>query len=311
MDRVLTAGVLLCVPFLSVMVYAQKPLPRCPNTTYVGILDDAREEMLNWKPGVAHRRLIRPAFEKSCSGWQGITSASALPDMTWTVALDGKDIGKVKSQTETTGDEPGRSVSRYLTLVQTIVTPVDAIPSVGAPSEKYAPLADGPTKGRRPLVVVSAPNFSDPDGWRHIFQPPNQIAALVRETFRRDFLHAVRCKEEKVVERNWKFPDSLLSLPVVYASNKKSFLIEASLDAGDCGFIDDPDDPLSNPWFFVSSDGRVRRIGSFMSLLDAGDYDNDGRSELIFMVNQPEDTEGFVLFDAALHKQGSMLWTYH
>jgi hypothetical protein len=48
-----------------------------------------------------------------------------------------------------------------------------------------------------------------------------------------------------------------------------------------------------------------------MSLLDAGDYDNGGRSEVIFMVNEPEDTDGFVLYDAKLRKKGSLLWSYH
>jgi hypothetical protein len=48
-----------------------------------------------------------------------------------------------------------------------------------------------------------------------------------------------------------------------------------------------------------------------MSLLDAGDYDDDGRSELIFFLSQPEQTDGFILFDADLRKQASLLWTYH
>jgi hypothetical protein len=81
--------------------------------------------------------------------------------------------------------------------------------------------------------------------------------------------------------------------------------------AGDCGYVDDPNGPLASPRFFVTSHGEARRIGAFMSLLDAGDYDDDGRSEVIFMIEQPEDTEGFVLFDADMHKRASLLWTYH
>jgi hypothetical protein len=83
------------------------------------------------------------------------------------------------------------------------------------------------------------------------------------------------------------------------------------LNAGECGYVDDPNNADSSPWFFVSADGHARRIGSFMSLLDAGDYDNEGRSEVIFILEQPEDTEGFVLFDADMHKAASLLWTYH
>ena len=48
-----------------------------------------------------------------------------------------------------------------------------------------------------------------------------------------------------------------------------------------------------------------------MSLLDSGDYDNNGRSELIFLLNEPEDTDGFILFDADLRKQADLFWTYH
>ena len=110
------------------------------------------------------------------------------------------------------------------------------------------------------------------------------------------------------MERDWKFPDVSLQLPVAYASRKHSFLVEARLNAGECGYVDDPNDPLAEPWFFVSTEGSVRRIGGFMSLLDAGDYDNDGRSELVFFLSKPENTDGFVLLDARLQKQVSLTW---
>jgi hypothetical protein len=158
---------------------------------------------------------------------------------------------------------------------------------------------------------VSKPNFSDPDGWRRIASPPDEITNLLRDSFRRDFPHVVRCKDEKVVQRSWQFPDSVLSFPVAYASNRGSFLVKSSLDAGHCGYVDDPNDPLSEPWFFVDADSKVKRIGSFLYLLDAGDYDNDGRSEVIFGLNQPEDTDGFILYDADLNKCAEIVWTYH
>ncbi|MGA3080593.1 MAG: hypothetical protein ABSD44_04335 [Terracidiphilus sp.] len=320
MNLTFTATVSICVLFLSTALSAQTSPTKCTSKIYVGILEDAREEMVNWKPGVAQQRLIRPAFEKDCKGWHDVTSSTIPPDLTWTVAFDGRNIGKVRGQAvpidnnaldqDSTDPNEDRSIG-YLTFVQTIVSPAATIPSIGSPSELYGPMGIGPTEGRRPLVVVSAPNVSDPDGWKPIPKPSDKIAALVRSAFRREFPHVDRCKEEEVVQKDWKFPDSRLAFPAVYASNKNTFLVETSLNAGDCGYVDDPNDPLSNPWFFVSVNGHIRRIGSFISLLDAGDYDNDGKSELIFMVNEPEDFDGFALYDANLRKQGSLIWSYH
>ena len=278
---------------------------------YVGILDDAREELVNWEPGVARQRLIRPVFEKVGSAWRRVDYSSIPHRMTWTVAFDGRNLGQVKSQAEPEAATPDRSEG-FLTLAQKLTTPSAAAPAVGEPSSAFAGvLAYGPGKTRRPLVVVSRPYFRDPDGWKRLPQLPDRIATLVRAAFRRDFPHVNRCKEEEILQHNWRFPDSSLGFPVAYESNKGSFLVEASLDAGDCGYVDDPDDPLSDPWFFVSAGGRVRRFGSFMSLLDAGDYDNCGRSELVFFLSQPEDFDGFVLYDANLKKQASVIWAYH
>jgi hypothetical protein len=187
--------------------------------------------------------------------------SNSIPiDLTWTVVFDGRNIGSVRGQSvpidknaldqDRANLTEDRSIG-YLTFVQTIAGPAAAIPSIGSPSVLYGPLGIGPAKGRRPLVVVSAPNVRDPDGWKHIPKPTDEIAALVRAAFRRDFPHISRCKEEKIVQRDWKFPDSKLTFPAIYVSNKNSFMVETSLNAGDCGYVDDPNDPLSDPWFFV------------------------------------------------------------
>ena len=302
---------LLSTLILGQLLSAQSTPATGTEKIYVGILDDAREEMANWEPGIANERLIRPAFEKVGSAWHCVDYSSIPQRMTWTVAFDGRILGQVKSQAVPQGVTPEKSKG-FLTLVQTLVTPSDEIPAIGAPSKAYAGLmAMGPGKTRRPLVVISRPYARDPDAWKRSSQVPGRIATLVRAAFRRDFPHVDRCKEEEVVQHNWRFPDSSLRLPVAYVSNNGSFLVETDLDAGDCGWVDDPDDPLSGPWFFVSAEGSVRRLGSFMSLLDAGDYDDCGRSELIFFLSQPEDTDGFVLYHANLSKQASLIWTYH
>lgn len=59
------------------------------------------------------------------------------------------------------------------------------------------------------------------------------------------------------MQYNWKFPDSSLSFRNTYASNKDTFLVESNLNAGDCGYVDDPNDAASSPWFFVTADGHT------------------------------------------------------
>lgn len=67
----------------------------------------------------------------------------------------------------------------------------------------------------------------------------------------------------------------------------------------------------SDPWFLISSDARARRIGSFMSLLDAGDYDHDGQSDAIFFLSQGENIDGLVMFDASFKEPIRFAWSYH
>ena len=206
------------------------------DTVYVGILDDAREDIWHGKTGPVERKVVMPAFEKSSSEWRTVTSF--LPrHVKWTVAFDGKNLGQVESQASSDEGNADQINSDSSRAKQSLLTLTADVPTVGKPSEKFTGVSRilGPVKVHRPLVVVSKPYFKDPDGWKRT-QLPDEIVQLVRQEFRRQYPHVDRCKNEEIAEHDWKFPDSALVLAATYASNKDSFLVAVSLSAGDCGW---------------------------------------------------------------------------
>jgi len=56
--------------FLGIALSAQTSSDNTNGRVYIGVLDDAREEMIDWKAGVAQQRIIRPAFEKAAMAYQ-------------------------------------------------------------------------------------------------------------------------------------------------------------------------------------------------------------------------------------------------
>jgi hypothetical protein len=203
------------------------------DSLYLGILDDAREDLEGEKTGLIERRVVMPAFEKREAGWQAVTHFWQQ-GVKWTVAFDGKNLGQVESKASSVeADQISSDSSR---AKQVIVTASADVPTVGRPSREFTGVSSlfGLAAVRRPLVVISKPYYHDPDGWKRT-QLQQGIARLVRDAFRRKYPHVDRCKDEEIAEHDWKFPDSALSLPIAYASNKNSFLVAVNLDAGNCG----------------------------------------------------------------------------
>jgi len=274
---------------------------------YVGILDDAREELHGESKEAIERRLVMPAFEERKGEWQAITHFW-IRSLKWTVAFDGKNLGQVESQASS--DEADQINSEGSRAKQAIVTPSDKIPVVGRPSREFVGVSSlfGLKSVRRPLVVVSKPYYRDPDSWKRT-QPQIEVREVVREAFRKQFPHVNRCKDEEIAERDWKFPDSALRFPYAYASNKNTFLVAVQLEAGECGWGGNPEDPTDafvHQWFLVAADRSAHRIGGFDLLLDAGDYDNDGHSEFIFFSVRSENSDVYDLLYDNLEKKAEL-----
>jgi hypothetical protein len=311
LGRFLPAAVVAAAIFAPKFQLQSVTPPNSDDSVYVGILDDAREDLVGEKTEAIKRRVIMPVFEKRGAEWQVV--AHFWPhSVRWTVAFDGKNLGQVGSQASS--NEADQINSNSSRAKQVIVTPSAEIPTVGKPSGEFTGISSlfGLTTVRRPLVVISKPYYQDPDGWKRA-QVGEGITQLVREAFRRQYPHADRCKDEEIAEHDWKFPDSALSLPVAYVSNKNSFLVAVNLDAGNCGWGGRPDDPLDSlvhQWFFITADRSVHRIGGFEVLLDAGDYDNDGRSELIFFSTRSGHSDAYDLLYDNFQKKAELVIGY-
>lgn len=184
-----------------------------------------------------------------------------------------------------------------------------ALPEIGNPSRKFSGSLSMVV--RRPLVLVSAPNFRDPDEWKRK-QLSTGLMKQAREKFRKAFPHVRNCdKDGNASQADWKYLDSDLELLDIYGAKTGSRLVHLLLKGNQCDYIDDPDDPFVDQWFLISPDGASLRLGGFMELVDAGDYDGDGRSEVIFALGQPEDEDGYVLFFDDFKQKIKMSWTYH
>jgi hypothetical protein len=100
-----------------------------------------------------------------------------------------------------------------------------------------------------------------------------------------------------------------LKLVKSYASTTGWKLAHVHLDATDCedteaGFgIDDP-------WFLIDDKGGVRYLGSGMFLVDIGDYDADGKAELMFAISG-DNIGGYRIYYDEFRRSAEFKFHYH
>ena len=90
--RCLPAALMVAVTFATKIQPQSVTRPISDDSVYVGILDDAREDLEDGKTELIKRRVVMPAFEKRDSEWHTVTHFW-LHSVKWTVAFDGKNIG--------------------------------------------------------------------------------------------------------------------------------------------------------------------------------------------------------------------------
>jgi hypothetical protein len=254
--------------------------------------------------GVIH---VRPLFMKNDASWQTLNtreaSAGHLPKrINWVVSFDGKKIGDVET------DDPGFSTNYEWTY------PRDRLLNVVS-TNSYSPV---PNRGNnfegwcaapksRPLVVVANGSVLDPDGWKP-FSPPQELVGRLFSEFKARLGAPFICPNpdaEKGVR--FKYGAKDVHLLKGYKSNRGQLLITLALKPRK-DRCDGPDDGWNTQTFLV--DSNTGYVGAGVNLVDAGDYDGDGTSELLFWFSG-YNKDGYVLFSPTTGGRREFLWHYH
>jgi hypothetical protein len=267
-------------------------------------LSSAQQLRLEREYGPVGKAIVRVAFAKRDGRWQslgsevgGLAALAAATDrfprrLGWTVAFDGRAQGHLASAT------PARWQAYSDIGLQLIEGGKDAW-RIGQPSADFAPWdADGPVY--RPLVVVSQPNVADPDRWQPAPLPAGYVAAALPA------LRTAVADEEGAPA----FRSGDVAVFKAYRSTAGERLFALSLRPALFPAAAVPGAPASPHWFVAGSPNAAPRfLGSEMILIDGGDYDADGRSELLFM-EAGYNRGGYRLFFDNLRDSVEFGWSY-
>ena len=298
------------ISFLAVFVIlaCQMATAQARGDLKLGVLEDTPGEYA----GEANIRTVRAVFRKSGTEWIAYkndcgdqdclkSAAAEYPQqVTWTISFDGKNLGQLTSRAP-------KAFATYWRIGQQELPNDQPVPTVGARSNQFGGFLD--MSVYRPLLAISQPNFKDPDMWKPRPVPTALLQAL-RGAFRYKYPRLCRTEladETKLLPYDYK--DSEIKLVKSYAASTGWMVARLHIEATDCadteaGFgIDDP-------WFTVDPKGAIRFLGLGMWLVDAGDYDNDGKSELLFSINR-HNRGGYTLFYDDFKKHADFKFGYH
>jgi hypothetical protein len=273
----------------------------------LGVLEDSH----GWYAGEPNFRTVRVVFRKVGLDWKPFPSdcpdqqclktvAANYPhEMKWTITFDGNNLGQITSYTPS-------EFKWYAAVGQQQIGGTDHVPTVGKQSSEFGGYPEAAVY--RPLVANSQPFFRDPESWKPA-HPSGDLVALLRKQFRKKFPEAMNCENPyENVAKPWSYRDEDVKILKSYSSRRGWSIAQVRLEDYRC---DGPaDDPFSDQWFAISPELEVKYLDDGMWLVDAGDYDNDGESELVFSIDR-DNRGGYELFYDDFKKHATFEFGYH
>jgi hypothetical protein len=296
------------IPFASVLIAAIVSVQRAPAQNIIlGVLEENRGHYA----GDSNYRDVRVVFEKNGNGWQPFPSncpdrnclktvtSSYPPEVAWTIAFDGRNLGRVVSRTP-------NDFRWYSDVGQQEITSANP-PTIGARSVEFGGYTDAVV--HRPLLANSEPYFSDPERWNPTALSAELTAAL-QQAFRMKFPKLCRLSEtDHSTMQPFSYRNDEVRTAKAYASRLGWLVARLHLEAVDCEDVEAGFD-IDDPWFVIDTQKSIAYLDSGMWLVDAGDYDNDGKSELIFSINR-DNEGGYEIWYDNFKRHATFKFNYH
>jgi hypothetical protein len=278
-----------------------------------GVIVGVMEEVPGVYSGEGTSNHVRVAFRRDAGGWRSYPSdcknpgcLSSItkqypPELNWWITFDGRALGKVLGRTPD-------DFAYYADVGLQDVPGKRSVPRIGSPSTDFGGFTDASV--HRPLIAVSKLSFADPDGWKPAHLSA-QVTQSLRGQFRRKF--PTLCRDNGLEDSKsepYPFKDS--DVAVVKAHSSKAGWAIAQLHLPDAIECNDKEAGfgLDDPTFLVRPDGSGEYLDQGIWLVDAGDYDNDGKSELVFAINR-YNRGGYELFYDDFRKRAIFQFSYH
>lgn len=281
-------------------------LPVAADSLVLGVLDRPQCDMEAKTSG----RLL---FVKVGNRWIGLNNEHEAPKnlnlnmLNWTVAFDGRNIGNVTLR----DPNPTAPTSKdWYFARDKLYEPVDTknVPTTQNKEGRFGGWCQTPAV--RPLVLVSKPNFSDPDKWKP-FTPDTSYTKRLHAALKLVVgrFNAARCSKGATHAEPWDYKPDDLIIYSGYRSNSGKELVSIGIDRKKIGCEYVAEAYWSNHWFLIEGE-NLEFLGTQMELVDAGDYDKDGHSEILFWHNG-YNRNGYLLVFDGMRQKIEYIWSYH
>ncbi len=271
------------------------------------------EESHGHYAGEPNYRSVRVVFERKGDAWQAFPSdcenqeclktiTSSYPnEVKWSIGFDGKIVGTAVSHNRS-------DFHWYSDVGQQEIVGTDPVPTVGGRSREFGGYSDAEVY--RPLIANSRQYLTDPERWKPFAASPELTTAL-QQAFRQNFPKLCRLGEaDNSKLEPLPYRDEDVKLVKSYESKSGWVLARLHLEAVDCADVEAGFD-IDDPWFVIDAKKKtVTYLESGIWLVDAGDYDNDGRSELVFSINR-ENEGGYEIYYDNFKKHATFKFNYH
>jgi hypothetical protein len=271
------------------------------------------EVQLNWQPPL--HSVVRVAFRKLGAKWVALPDPAhaesnydvtrGLPEsLSWNACFDGRTVGSFV--TRLASGEP------WLALLGVHEPAVAfSVPYVGNRSRQFSGWMNTPVY--HPLVVNSAAGCSDPDGWKPAEVPAEALRRLI--PFFRTATHGITSCDRPGKPVPYTFSDSEIhafkSYSSVHGDRVVNLVVQPRPDAKPaCEGSLESFRQWAPHMFFLPTSGDVVYLGDSLLVVDAGDYDGDGESEVMLMFER-YDYDGFMLTSHHFADQATYGWIYH